>query len=577
MPGMSGAKRQPDSRGGPAALPAERADHVAPAGAGSPKTAATPAGAALPGASSSAPVRPETAKPPTSAPSTKRGFWGRLVDLLGTGNQAERTKRRRLRVIAREVGRDRAGYYKPVGDMAGAGLGKLFHTFYRTLGPAQTLLEAAGASETLRTMVIESCLSPEELEVRLALTPEGIAQSAQSLDARRFADKVRRDLARFGAIFDRTRMSLVNTRMRDFWALLDLISFDYYSVLKKFDAAFPRGDFAYNAACTPIDSGLVSTPLKDFLEILQGVDPQADWDGLFDILREYRRVDPVPRDAWRKLLQFLNRLGHGGVLMNIVRLIDRDPDAAVAPREYLRRSAEEYVEKTRVQAEMAYQREISQKRSALVDEMVKKVFGKLPEPRMQFYTAAANTAFQRRGAVGYTHPVPVNYLRIYLEDFFENEVKSVVDFIQVKGRWNGAVPHTISENLQTALSIREELRELDASLDEDNPRGQKVKLAMTKASRNKKEAYILRQVLRQVNDTAHTLLTSGTQVLVALGKALKGFIDDIASPAPRILTNWKELDLQWERQLRSRMVAYYTRLYHLVQLLNQFRDAPKDD
>ena len=506
------------------------------------------------------------------------GLWTRIVELLAPGDAAERAKRRHLKAIAREVSRDRGGYYDPGRGTAGPGLGKLLHTFYRALGPAQTLLEAAGSSETLRNMVIESCLSTEELALRDGLTADAISRDAQTLDTRRFADKVREDIARFAALFDPARTTLVNERMRAFWALLDLISFDYYAVLKRMDPALPKSDYVYEPRFSPVDAALVIPSLKDFLEILPGVDTQADWDSLFDVLREYRHVDPVSRDTWRKLLRSIERLARSGVLMNVVRLMDQDPHANVEPRQYLRRSAEEYVERIRVQAEMACQKQLAQKRTAQVDEMVRKTFGKPPEQRMTSYVPSANAGFQKRGAAGYTHALPLNYLRVYLDEFLEREVKPLIDLVLVKGRWgSGGSSHPLSENLQAALQLRLDLVELDDSLAEDGPRGQRVKLALSKAGRNKKDAYILRQALRQVNDSARVLLETGLKALVSLGRVLKSLLDDLVSGEPRIVANWRELDTALERQLKARFVASYTRLYNLVQLLGQYRDVRTEE
>jgi hypothetical protein len=177
--------------------------------------------------------------------------------------------------MAKEVSRDRGGYYDPGRDTAGPGLGKLFHAFYQALGPAQTLLEAAGSSETLRNMVIESCLGAGELAIRDALTADAIARAAQTLDAHALAAKVKQDLAGFAAVFDQARNARINERMRAFWVMLDLVSFDYHGILRKLDPAMPRDDYVYVPRFAPVESSLVATPLKDFLEILPGIDPQA--------------------------------------------------------------------------------------------------------------------------------------------------------------------------------------------------------------------------------------------------------------------------------------------------------------
>jgi hypothetical protein len=521
------------------------------------------------------PVRAPTAAKADTPPLQKLGFWGRIVEMLGGGNEPQRAKRRRLKAIAREVRRDRADYYMPATDSAGPGLAKFLYTFYRDLASAQSLLEAAASSEALRSMVVESCLSQDERGLRLALSPESIKEASGVMDSRRLADKVKQDLGRFAGLFDRQRETAIDARMRDFWVLLDLVSFDYYGLLKRFDPALPRSDFLYAPSFGSADSALVSAPLKDFLEILAGVDQAAEWDALFDVLKEYRQVDPVSRDAWRKLLRTVDRLAKSDVLLNVVRLMDKEPDALIGRRDSMRRSAEEYLEKVRAQAELALQKQLASKHHTQITALIQKTFGRTPEERLVHYVVTANPGFQKRGTTGYMYAVPLNYLKIYLDDFFEAEVKSVLDLMLVKGLWGSASDsRSISENLQTALKLINELQELDDSLSDDGARGQKMKLALNKASRNKKDAYILRQVVRTVNDAAKVLLGAGAHALVALGKVLKALIDDFGSPKSVMVQNWRDLDLVADRLLRERLVAAYTRLYNLMQLLAQFREAP---
>jgi hypothetical protein len=54
---------------------------------------------------------------------------------------------------------------------------------------------------------------------------------------------------------------------------------------------------------------------------------------------------------------------------------------------------------------------------------------------------------------------------------------------------------------------------------------------------------------------------------VTLGKGVKAAIDDFGKSEPRVIANWRELDSAAEGELKPRMVALYTRIYYLIQLL----------
>jgi hypothetical protein len=501
------------------------------------------------------------------------GFWGRILELLRGPDDPERVKRRLLKAIAHDVKRDRAQYYVATTGAAGPGVAKFIHGIYLTVGPAQTLLEAASSSEALRTMVVESCLTEQELAMREGLTEEAIAAMADTVEARRLVDTVKKSISAFTATFS-ARIPAVNARMRDFWTLLDLVAFDYQRVLRRFDPALPRADYRYVPTFSPVNADQVAGDLRDLLEILAGVDAAADWGPLFDTLKHYRRIDAISRESWRKLLRSVERLGRSGMLLNVLRLLERDPYAKVEPRAHTRRGAEEYLEKVRTKAEAALHKTVTRKRSATIDEMIRKVFGRAPDQRLTCYAPAANPGFEKRGVAGYAHAVALNLLAAYITDYAEKEVKILADLLLVKGMWSSTISsRAFSESVQALLAVGKHIAEFDGTLADDGPRGQKVKIAMVKSGRNKSDVYMLKQAIRLTNESARALLSAGIQGLVELGRQIKGLIDDMGSRNPRIVTNWRDLDAVAEMKLRARSVAAYTRLYNLVKLLGEYRDG----
>ena len=107
--------------------------------------------------------------------------------------------------------------------------------------------------------------------------------------------------------------------------LLDLIGFDYFFLLKKFDPGMPERDFSYTPHFESIEAAHVLEDLQDFLEILPNVDPEADWDRMLAILKEHRGMEVVSRDALRKALQLIRDVQRSGILLLIVRHIMAEP------------------------------------------------------------------------------------------------------------------------------------------------------------------------------------------------------------------------------------------------------------
>jgi hypothetical protein len=96
----------------------------------------------------------------------KEGFLGRILPFIFASDKAERTKRRQLKEIARQVRRVRPRLYNPRKEVVEPELGRLFYSFYRTLHAARELLRSASTSMVLKSVIVEMSLTEEQLRIR---------------------------------------------------------------------------------------------------------------------------------------------------------------------------------------------------------------------------------------------------------------------------------------------------------------------------------------------------------------------------------------------------------------------------
>jgi hypothetical protein len=102
--------------------------------------------------------------------------------------------------------------------------------------------------------------------------------------------------------------------------------------------------------------------LKDLLEVVPVIDPQADWDPVLAVLKEYKGIDLVSRDAMRRLLATLRDVQRTGVLLGIVRHASGNPSYRPVVRPHRERIVEAFLSKNRSQVELLLQK-ISQTRT----------------------------------------------------------------------------------------------------------------------------------------------------------------------------------------------------------------------
>ncbi len=517
-------------------------------------------------------VDPITKDEPTAPRSTKGSFLERLLSLFLGVNDPEKEKKRLLKNIAKELKRNKYKFYNPKGRLALPPLAKFFHEIFKIVGPAQVLLQNAASSGALRTLLIESSLSKEELELVESLSEDRLRERARTKELKTLVEEVKEELVNLYAVFDHDKIKQINLASRALHQFLKFILFDYYFLLKKFDPNLPDKDYTYVPKFESIHGDYVSDDLKDFLEVLLPLDPSYAWDELFDVLQAYRNVEVVSRPGWKKLLSSLEDVRKSGVLELIIRHLDGNPFYKPTLDVSSERIVEPYLNKIKTQTELLIQKIIQEKKNQQIDQLVHKVFGGPTVLRMRYYTDKANTTFSKRMLSGYTLTEPANYLKAFMLDYVKKDIRELRDLLIVRGKWaTNLLSQQLSESFHALVELSDELVKFDDACGDEGEYGTKIRKVINRVERDQGAMKTLRDTIRVINERMVKILTESGQQLIVFGKNLKNLIDDYdKSPRSEILINWKEVDQAAEGKVRERMVEVYKKVYTFIQLLHLF-------
>jgi hypothetical protein len=505
------------------------------------------------------------------APAQPSGFLDWLASLF-LSDDPERQKQRRLKEMAAELRRIRPRYLNPSQTTAEPALGRLFWDVYRAVAAGQVLLKGAETSGALKATLVDLTLSEEKLALRERLTETSINERSKQVDPAALSAEVHEDLKRFLDGFDANTMAEIDALYNRLLVLLDLIGFDYYFLLKKFDGGLPERDFSYAPRFAPIDASNVLEELQDFLEILPNVDPDADWDRMLSILKAHRGVEVVSRDGLRKALQGIRDAQRTGVLLKMVRCVAQNPDWKPMIRVHHERIVEPYLAKIKAEAETTAQKVASGRRNQRIEELARAVFGKATVSRLSNYSEKANPDFALKMLGGFVHVAALNYLRAFLTDYLPTSIREVVDLLLIKGKWtNKETSQQMSESFHQLLKQSETISLFDADLDEDGETGRRLRTITLKAERDRKALVQLRMTLRQINDGANLIIGDSVQHLVDIARVLKVAHDDVVRPNPTLLINWKDLKPSTDRDMRGLIATVYKKIYNFVQLMQMYR------
>ncbi|MFP4383765.1 MAG: DUF5312 family protein [Spirochaetia bacterium] len=491
----------------------------------------------------------------------------KIINIFFRSSDQEREKKRLLKQIGKNLKKSKYKFFKPRSGEALPGLAKFFFEVYRTIGPAQQILSHAEDSGVLKSVAIERELGQEQEKAKEAFDEDAIRKAAETMDPRTLVGKTRDQMVVFFSYFDSNRAKTINETYNLILRFLNFIHFDYYFLLKKFNSGIQEGSFEQVPKFEAINGEYVTDDLKDFIEIMNPMEPDADWDSVFETLNEYRGVEIVSRSSWKKLLSQIEGVKRSGIILNIVQYLDKDPfykGEMNIPKE---RIVESYLNSLKSKTESTIQKILNEQRSRKVDKLATLIFGTSSVVRMKHYTDKFNLIFSKKSAGGFLYTAPLNYLKAFLLDYIKKDVRELHDLIIVRGKWaNNITPQHISDAFHQLMQLSDQLIAFDEYLAEENEGGMKLKKALNTRIDPAKPGS-LETVLKSVNDTAKGLINDSAQQLIILGKNIKNVLADAEKPRHELLMNWKELDGFIEDDLKTRVIDSYKKIYYFIQLL----------
>ncbi len=503
----------------------------------------------------------------------------RILALLGVEPDPDRERKTLLKELKLTLKKAKGKFFQPNGDLVDTGLARAVHEMYAVVGPANTLLQNAASSNALKAIFIEQVLSEAQRNLQTQLNEEHIRSVAPTMPVDQLVSMFKEMLAEFSSALEAEMQRKIDTQYNLFLIFVDFISFNYYFMLKKFDSSLPEGDFSYLPRFEAINGEYVLDDLKDFLTAIAAVNPAAEWDALFDVLKSYKGMDVVSRANWKKMMANFVTLKKSGILLQLTQYLGGDPYYKVKAYVPSERIVDPYLSHIRSQVESVLQKISQEKRNDKLTGLVQQVFNTTGISRTKNYTEKANLGFQKKRVPGYSLVEPVNYLKAFMLDYYKRDIRELVNLLLVKGQWvSNALAQPMSDSFYHLMELSDQLTAFDDGLGDDAERGKKISVLLARADKDPNAATSLKVQVKEVNATARTLIVESATHLIVIGKHLKMAIDDYAKPKPELVLNWKQIEGGTQNILRDWLPTTYKLIYNFVQLMQFFvkEQAPKE-
>jgi hypothetical protein len=501
---------------------------------------------------------------------TPEGFFQRFLSILFKGADPEKEKKRLLKEIGKTLKKHRLKFYNPKGEEALAGMAKFFYELYKIISPAQVLLENAESSGALRAIIIDSFMSDEQREIMEILDEDSIRKRASEVEPKILATELKDKLVVFFAGFTSDKVNKINDLYKLLLIFLNLVEYDFFFALKKFDSGLPERDFIYTPKFESIKAEYILEDIKDFLVVLPDTGISS-WDELFNVLRAYKGAEIIDRNGWKKVLKGLDVVNREKIFVLMVQHIDKDPKYNYSPIINTTQIVDDYLNKIRTQTEIVLQKILKERKSKKVDTLLMAVFGTTAISRMKNYTDKANLMFSKKMLGGFIYVAPANYLKAFLLDYFKRDIKVLMDLLLIRGKWATVISSQhLSDAFHAVMDVSSNLVVFDDELSDEGEKGIIFKNMTSKSDRDKNSVTILRKLLKETNDTVLDMITVAAQNLILMGRSLKSILEDREKKDHEMIINWKEIEAASDFEVKEEISNVYRKIYHFVQLMQYF-------
>ncbi|MDR1972308.1 MAG: DUF5312 domain-containing protein [Treponema sp.] len=494
------------------------------------------------------------------------GFLRRLFTFFH--HEKDSGKARLLKKLGKDIKGSRfSRFYKVKPMEIEPPMGKYFYDMYKALSHAQVFLQNAVKSPQLKQITVENFLDMQHLDARQRLNADYVAERAKTMPIAEVSHLLKGDLTLLSDAFDTDFMTRVDMCYNRILSLIHLADFDYYLFLRKFDPAILERNFNGVPRFKPVRGSLLVEAIKDFLEVSYPVETELDWTIPLQILRTYKNgMDVVKANEWAAVLSSLRELRRSSILELMVQHISQDPRWEFKPRITAEHIAAAYLEERRQEVESALSGFLHSQKQNQVNALAQELFGDSGIQRFQHYTEKDNEVFIQKGLKGFTYTQSLNYLKVFLVDFFRLDMQDLCELLLIRGHWSSMEQSKeMSEIFHALLDNTNHLLALEQSLGENGEKGANIRTALFKSGRNQSQLRILNTLIQGINEEAWGLLSSTAEALIRLGSLFKEILLDVKNEGMLIM-NYRELQRDRNPPLTQHIVLTYKRIYAFLQI-----------
>ena len=478
-------------------------------------------------------------------------------------------KQNMLKAIAKELSQNKyAKFFRVRSEEADPSFMSFLFSIYKTIYLIKEFYKDDKKLAKLKTLVVESCIDKNIQETIKKLDVAALDEKIKTTTGEALIVEIQANIDKLVNQFDESRIAAANHRYELAVALGQFVGYNFAGFFKKFDPHFADGSFIIEPKFPPIKTILIIDQISDFLTATQPLKPEEDWNTFLDLLKTIEGQDLVNHEQFSIMIKTLREIHTCKTLELMVQYTLRNPVWQWKHHAIHESIGEEWLESKKAEA-FGYIAKINEaKKNKQIQALTNEIFESSDLIRLDNYTVQSSNNYRRKKLDYFKYSEGLNYLKAFLDDYVEKEVKECCDILLIRGQWtNNTMSMEMSEALHRLEDTQQPIAAIDTVLGEEGMDGSRLHASMLRIDRDPTQARYINVIVNKNNSEALEVINKAAQSLIIIGKHFKNLIEDVQRKHPELLVNWRELNLASKEPLAQRMTVNFKKINYFIQLM----------
>ena len=487
-----------------------------------------------------------------------------------SGDGLSDEKQNMLKAIAKDLAQSKyAKFFRVRSEEADPSFSSFLFSIYKVIYPIKVFMKDRIKMARLKHLIVESCITSNIKEVIARLEHSALDEKLRTMNGDELIKMIQADTEKLVSMFDNARIKEVNHCYELVHYLEKFVNYNFPGFFKKFDPHFADGSFSIEPRFPVIKTVLITDQIGEFLTLSQPLRPEDDWNSLLNLIKIIEGQDLVISEQFSTMIKTIREVQTSKILELMVQYTLRNPLWQWKNITYSETVGEEWLEMKKAEAAAYITKINTAKKNSQISALLKQIFESTDLVRLENYTVQLGEVYRKRKLEHFVYAEGVNYLKAFLNDYVETELRELCDILLIRGQWtNNTMAREMSEALHLLTEAGQPIEDIDEVMSEDGSDGSRLRAAMLRLDRDPTQSRYINSIISKNNAEALEIINEAAQALIVIGKHLKNLIEDVQKKHQELLVNWKELNLASKEPIHQRMVTDYKKINFFIQLMH---------